>query len=176
MRSYLRAPFIISLFLLSIVMSLVASVPVFRLVASYELPVKAAKGDVVLYLNSTGIVRVRGQVPDGVRVYLLSAAQYWDYLGRGELPGEYLGAGGVEELVAEDPFCLLVRSQVQEAYLTLEVEVYERDYRYAMLSIPAYLMAVAALMLLFMRLATGLRAEVEERRAKHPDGRWMTEK
>ncbi len=172
MQFYLRAPFIIALFSISIIISIVAAVPVFKLVDHYELPVRATQGEQVLYLNATGIVRVRGEVPEGVRVYLLSAAQYWDYLRKGELPGEFLGEGGQEELVVEDPFCLLILSELpHEVSFSLHVEVYEQDYRYALLAIPAYFLALVALMLLFMRLAAALRAKAEEGHGGHKEHR-----
>jgi len=162
MRFYLRWPFIAALFAISIVMALFASVPEFELVDRYEITVEVEPGntDRIILLNSTGIVKVTGDIPPGVKVYMLMPSDYWDYVDKGKLPGEFLGEGGQQELVAEDPFCLLIQATVTEQVsFKLDVEVYKQYYSYALLAVPAYILSIMALMLLFVKLASLLKEE-----------------
>lgn len=158
MRLLLKLPFIVFLFAVSLLMAFVASIPVLRLSESYEITVNAnGQTDTVVFLNSTGIVKVSGDVPSGVRVYLLSALDYWNYLSSDELPDDYLGEGGKNELVVENPCCLLIRNYGESpCSLRLSVEVYEEEYVHALLAIPAYLTMVLAIGLLLIRIMVKL--------------------
>jgi len=153
MRLLLKLPFIVLLFAVSLLMAFIASIPTLRLSESYEITVSVdGQDDVVVFLNSTGIVKVSGDVPSGVRVYLLSTLDYWDYLNSDKLPDDYLGEGGKKELVVENPCCLLIRSYREgSCSLKLSIEVYKEEHAHALLAIPAYLMTVLATGLLLIR-------------------------
>lgn len=62
--------------------------------------------------------------------------------------------------MAEDPFCLLIQATVTEQVsFKLDVEVYKQYYSYALLAVPAYILSIMALMLLFVKLASLLKEE-----------------
>lgn len=117
-----------------------------------EYSIPASTLNFTIPLNLSGTVEVRGEVPDGVRVYVLTRSQYTAYVEKGELPEEFLGDGR-EELEVRNPSILLIQNTLdREAKVSLHFKIYRERKPYAILSLPAFFLIVTATVLAWMRL------------------------
>ncbi len=160
-RLYTRLPFIISLFALSITLSLLSLTTETYLIReqdlTYEVPPQIEFFVKELDLPG-GLVEARSQIPEGVRIYLLSTSDYKLYDRTGVLPECFIDHER-GELRARNPSFILIQNDLGEPIdINVHIKVYEVSMPYAMLSIPSYLAMLAAIALLIVKLVTYLKS------------------
>ena len=154
MEFYLRWPFIGLLAAISLALVTVSLITYVEFVGeeqrTYHVP--ANTFDFVIQETFMGIVKVRGEVPEGVKVYVLSYRQYQTYRESGELPHDFIGDGN-EEIIVENPSYILIKNPLdEEARVELQFKIYRERKPYALLSIPSFFIMVAVTALASLRV------------------------
>ncbi|HDI01615.1 MAG TPA: hypothetical protein ENF78_04225 [Candidatus Bathyarchaeota archaeon] len=154
MKLYLRWPFIGLLAILSVALVAISMITEVKFAGEEvrEYTVPAYKLDFIVEEPFSGIVRVSGHIPEGVKVYVLTYRQYWTYERTGELPSDYL-ASEEDEIIVRDPSYVLIQNpKSEEAHVQLCFEVYEEHKPYALLAIPSFFLTIIVSALVLMRL------------------------
>lgn len=165
LEAYLRLPFIVALFAIGLVLSFLSLTTDVVLVGeatlSYGVPPMA---DVLDKLNSTGeLVRASSDVPEGIRIYLLTDIGYEQYNETGTLPDVFIDHEQAEVEVRTPSF-VLIRNQLDEPVdIKLHVEIYEIHMPYAILAIPSYVLTLTAAVLLMARLIVRVREQEQKK-------------
>ena len=150
----MRTPVIISLLVLSFLLLGISFITHEERVGedSLEISVPPMTMNHTVPLDAHGIVVAHAEVPEGVKIYLLTEQDLLLYRETGELPSTYLG-DGVEEITVENPCCLLVQNGLnEEVDVVVEIDVYRRVKPYSLLAIPSFILTLVATSLVMMKL------------------------
>jgi len=161
LEAYFKLPFIAALFAIGLALSFLSLTTQVELVGeatlSYDVPPMT---DVLEELNMTGeLVRASSDVPEGVRIYFLTGSSYEQYNETGILPDTFIDHERAEVEVRMPSFILIENELNEPAEVNLHVEVYEIDMPYAILSIPSYVITLAAAVLLMGRITARAREQ-----------------
>lgn len=153
MKTYLRLPFVMLLFVAGIALSLMSLTAETRLVDEDILacdvpPMK----DVLKKLDVIGeLVEASSSVPKGIRIYLLTTLEYERYNKTGALPNTFIDHQRAS-IRSRIPHFVLIMSQLNEhVSIYIRIKAYEIVMPYAVLAFPSYALILAAVALLMAR-------------------------
>lgn len=145
------------LFSISLALVLVSNVSYVEPGGTKDLDIVAGCGISLVKVGLGGIVRARGEIPVGIRVYLLEPKDYLIYEKSGSLPEKFLDSGD-SELEVRNPVAVLVENPTcEDKRLTLYLEVYLERRPYTLLALPSYALAVLALTILLVWMSEKLK-------------------
>ena len=154
MRIRLTVQVIVVLFALSILLAFISTTTEYKLMYEDSLPYYLTTGmsNYVHNLNlPDGYVRAMSKPPSGVRIYLLTNYEYNLYNQTKRLPIKYLNCDNEEIWVANPSFLLIQKSLDEEVKVIIHIRIYRRIMPYSFLALPAYILALVAISLSFIK-------------------------
>ena len=168
MKVYLRAPFIAALFAAALLMAFISTTTEYELVGEHTLTYVVPAGSeayvVKLPVPSGHLVVVRGELPEGVRGYLLTPEEYRVFVDTNRLPDQYIDSEHPEGAKPGLAYVVFRSERPEDAQVSLEVRVYDKKMPYALLAFPAYALVLVAVCLIFLRLMAELEESAMEER------------
>lgn len=153
------ALFIITLGI-AIILAMISNITRQEFVAKEAKTLAIYKGESLFKIDIGGIIKVSGEIPEGIKLYFLSYTEYLNFIKRGTLPNNYLDSIKGETTV-RNPYYILANSTLDNRVLVnLKFEIYKEEKPYALLSLISYGLTILALVLIFILLEEKLIKKV----------------
>jgi len=149
----LLSPAFLSILLLaSVALACISNFDRTELLDERALSLEVGVGKSLFSLNLNGFLVVSGDIPRRVRLYFLTALDFLAYNRSGLLPNVFMDEEHSQVSVQNLAYILVENGSGKRLTINLTLSVYSRDKPYAWLAIPAYLLIVMFVALLFLEL------------------------
>lgn len=165
-RKYIKVLSIL-LMLLGIILAFISTTADFRLIDKEQISLSVSYGvsDKKLTYKGLTVKIFPEKVEYGVKIYILTEAEYNSYKRRGSLPQDYISYESKEPYQKGSASWLVIDCKtVKPTNLVLKIHYYSIHMPLSLLSIPSYFMLILGLSLFFINfyLSTSIKRKSKE--------------
>jgi len=162
MKFYLKTSFILILLTSGLMLAIASTITYKEFSESKEKTLKVIPGVNVIQINLTGLVRIYGNIPTGVKLYFLSDFEYIRYKERNILPNEFLGEDRKEIWVVNPSYIVSCNALNHTVETKINIEIYILKKPFILLSFFSYPLIIVAVSLMFLKTMTTLKEKTND--------------